>query len=246
MNISASDVMSLCALILTCVVAIIGVVLTGEQVKKNRHTDYNERAQIDNYRKYFEDRIYKLQEELAANERRWSDVNHLIINGQRSIKPFGNDEANSYPPTTFFENLGIDVNKVYVDHKSVFVLTPFSDDGTKTFNIIKNICGEVDIKCSRGDEVNRQGNILSHIVLSILQSNIIIANINGRNPNVFYELGICHTLGKPVIIISNIKDNPPFDINAKNIIFYKDSNDLQFQLRSELLKIYIDSVKRED
>jgi hypothetical protein len=35
---------------------------------------------------------------------------------------------------------------------------------------------------------------------SIYSSSIIIADCTGRNPNVFYELGIAHTLGKPVIL----------------------------------------------
>lgn len=81
--------------------------------------------------------------------------------------------------------------------------------------------------------------LLTHIITSILQSNIIIANINGRNPNVFYELGICHAIGKSVILILQSKKELPFDVINKNIIFYKNLDDLKFLLKSELLKIFI-------
>lgn len=249
MNVSTSEVLAMCGLLITIVATLIAFILTMEQVRKNRYTRYNtiNKANLDEHRSYYEEMIHKLQIELSENERRWKDINHLIINGQTN-KEIRTDQAAGTLFTTsgFFRNLGIDIDQIKVEKKSIFVLTPFSDIETKTFDAIKKVCGEVDLKCSRGDEVYRENNILSHIVESILKSNVIIANINGRNPNVFYELGICHALGKPVIVISKTKNDLPFDISAKNIVFYEDEEDLQGQLKSELLKIFIDTTTEND
>lgn len=243
-----SEIIGACVLILTIVAAVISLILTMEYIKKNqymrRKSEHDEIniARIDSYREYFENKIYALQKELLANERRWADVNHLIISGQSNDRIIPDSSHNiTLSSTRFFKSLGIDVDEITIAKKTVFVLTPFSNDGTRTFEIIRKVCNDVDLKCSRGDEIRYNDNILSHIIRSILQANIVIVNIDGRNPNVFYELGICHAIGKPIIIISNIgvKGELPFDINAKNIIFYNDSSDLQLQLRHELLKAFI-------
>ena len=233
------DVFSMCILILTVVVSLVALLLTLEYIKKNRYSRYNieKTIRLDDERRYYEELLHKIQSELTENERRWKDVNHLIVNGQ-STSQIDLNEKNIISKT-FFENLGIDLSTIEIERKSVFVLTPFLDEESETFNKIKEVCGEVDLKCSRGDEVYRDKDILSHIVSSVLKSNIVIANINGRNPNVFYELGICHAIGKPVILISRTRNDLPFDIKSKNIIFYKDFSELQKVLKNELLKVFI-------
>ena len=69
--------------------------------------------------------------------------------------------------------------------------------------------------------MHRDKDIFTHIITPILQSYIIIVNINGRNPNVFYVLGICHALGKSVILISQSKKELPFDIIDKILFFIR-------------------------
>lgn len=212
--------------------------LVMERMKKKRDKDKSEK--IDSSREYYEELLYKMQNELTENKRRWKDLNHLIVNGQEG-KKLVPDTYFEYGNTSFLKNLGIDIEDIEIEKKSVFVLTPFLKEEDETFGIIKRVCNDVDLKCSRGDEIFRDNNILSHVVLSILQSNIIIANINGRNPNVFYELGISHAIGKPVILISKTMNDVPFDINGKNIIFYNKAIDLQTKLKDELLKIFINN-----
>ena len=53
-------------------------------------------------------------------------------------------------------------------------------------------------------------------------------------------MGICHAIGKSVIIVSSIKDEIPFDVGSKNIVIYKDIDSLKSQLKDELLKMFID------
>lgn len=200
--------------------------------------------QYDESRDYFEKRIYDLQEKLLNNEKRWNKINHLILDAQSNVIDKSIKE-NDFIDLPFFSKLGIDYQGIILDPKFVFVLTPYIREEEQTYKIIKNVCMDVGLKCSRGDEVFRDNNILSHIVSEILKSKIVIVNINGRNPNVFYELGICHTIGKKVILISENKDNIPFDIINKNIVFYKDDEELASRLKNELLKIFIDIREEE-
>jgi hypothetical protein len=54
----------------------------------------------------------------------------------------------------------------------------------------------IRLRCIKGDEDYIEGNVLKYIVGKMMSARIIITNINGRNPNVFYELGIAHAIGK--------------------------------------------------
>ena len=70
-----------------------------------------------------------------------------------------------------------------------------------------------------------------------MQARIIVANITGRNPNVYYELGIAHAIDKPVIMIAQNKSDLPFDIRAKQIIFYNDNQQLEKELVQMLARV---------
>ncbi|MEL7657806.1 MAG: hypothetical protein AAGU75_18080, partial [Bacillota bacterium] len=58
---------------------------------------------------------------------------------------------------------------------------------------------------------------------NINEARIIIADLIHRNPNVFYETGIAHTLGKDVILISQEQGDIPFDLRHIRTIFYKNT-----------------------
>lgn len=47
---------------------------------------------------------------------------------------------------------------------------------------------------------------------AIFLADWIIADCTGRNPNVFYEIGIAHTVGKRVILITQDEKDVPFDV----------------------------------
>jgi hypothetical protein len=64
-----------------------------------------------------------------------------------------------------------------------------------------------------------------------------IADCTGRNPNVMYELGIAHTLGKPVFMLSQSTDDLPFDIQSRRVIIYKDNAAGLKTLQSELRRV---------
>ena len=65
----------------------------------------------------------------------------------------------------------------------------------------------------RSDEEYRDDVIIQTVWDQINRARFIIADCTGKNPNVFYELGIAHTLGKPVFMCAQDEKDFPFDIN---------------------------------
>jgi hypothetical protein len=62
---------------------------------------------------------------------------------------------------------------------------------------------------------------MQDIWLAIQRADVIIADVTGRNPNVFYELGIAHTLGRRSLILSQRSSDIPFDISAMRHLTYE-------------------------
>lgn len=85
--------------------------------------------------------------------------------------------------------------------------------------------------------------IIEDIWESICTSRIVIADVTDRNPNVFYELGICHTLGKEVIVITQRSEDVPFDIRHRKFIEYipNKMSSLRTRLQQTLQRVLLRS-----
>ncbi len=78
-----------------------------------------------------------------------------------------------------------------------------------------------DVTVERGDDRILTGTVLDKIASFIRQADVVIADCSGRNPNVFYELGMAHALGKPVILVtSDDVEEAPTDIRAFEFVSY--------------------------
>jgi len=111
-----------------------------------------------------------------------------------------------------------------INRNLCFVIMPFRYDWSDAiFSYIKDITSKSQFDVKRADTV------AGHIILEdiwrlINEAMIVIVDITGNNPNVFYELGIAHTLGKNVILLAQSTDDIPFDISPFRHIIY--SNDI--------------------
>lgn len=120
---------------------------------------------------------------------------------------------------------------------TAFVIMPIKPEFDMPLGLITEVCESLEIKAQRGDDITKQDFIMANILEGIAKSEIIIVDITGSNPNVFYELGIAHTLRArhSVIIITQEEDIPkttPFDIRHWSILQYKNNNRAKF--RAEL------------
>lgn len=75
----------------------------------------------------------------------------------------------------------------------------------------------------RIDEKAGPGVIFQDIQREIEQAEIVVAEITPTNPNVFYELGYAHALGKPTILLAQRGAQLPFDIRSFRVVFYNDT-----------------------
>lgn len=107
---------------------------------------------------------------------------------------------------------------------------PFSTDLHYFYLYLKRHIEETHkIECRRADEEIQSGFMTEKIIALIRDADILIADITGRNANVFYELGIAHDQDKKVIIITRDPvENAPTDIKNYEIIAHDFGNDDQF------------------
>lgn len=80
-------------------------------------------------------------------------------------------------------------------------------------------------ECRRGDDVRVPGSVTKEIVTSLHTAELIIADLSGSNPNVFYELGVAHSAARPTIMITQDIETLPFDINSYRVHAYSASPD---------------------
>ncbi|HEY2711090.1 MAG TPA: hypothetical protein VGI60_01140 [Chthoniobacterales bacterium] len=108
------------------------------------------------------------------------------------------------------------------DRKKCFVLMPFEEALREIYtDVYIPTCREREIDCWRVDEVARPGSITRDIIEGILDSALIIADLTGKNANVFYELGIAHALTNKTIMTSQRREDVPFDIANYRVVLYE-------------------------
>lgn len=119
-----------------------------------------------------------------------------------------------------------------------FVLMPFEPEFDSLFlKLLKPTLEEIDYEVKRADSFLDQKNILHDIVNSIETADLIIAELTNQNPNVLYELGLCHGLNKPTVLIAQSIDDVPFDLRAYRILIYSTHFDEIINLTEKLTEI---------
>ncbi|WP_255153730.1 nucleoside 2-deoxyribosyltransferase [Ferruginibacter sp. HRS2-29] len=116
----------------------------------------------------------------------------------------------------------------------VFTLMPFHTDFNDTWKLgIKAACEDAGTYGERVDEQIYEERMLDRIYNQINKADIIVADMTGKNPNVFYEVGYAHALNKRVILIIQEAADIPFDLKHHPFIVYNKSIST---LKSELTK----------
>ena len=104
----------------------------------------------------------------------------------------------------------------------LFVLMPFSPNMQQIYeDHIKNVAASLSLKVARADDFFTAHAVMQDVWTAICRSRIIIADCTSRNPNVFYETGIAHTIGKPVVLITQNNEDVPFDLRSIRYILYE-------------------------
>lgn len=186
---------------------------------------------------YLEREIAELSARLVATDDKWKDAYYLLLSSQNRQT----DISGVVSTSRFLKGFGIDVDNITIKNSIVFVLTPFHPDFENTYDIIQEACQSLKLTAMRSDEEYIQTDIMKHIVKCIVEARVVIANIDGQNTNVFYELGIAHALNKPTILVSRANASIPFDVQSQYVIRYNSNDELKIKIRESLLKILINN-----
>jgi len=111
--------------------------------------------------------------------------------------------------------------------KNCFVISPIGKDDSEVRrtadltlrHLIEPACTETGFEAIRADKISDPGIITSQVINHIIKDEMVIADLTGHNPNVFYELAIRHTVCKPVVQIIQKGEQLPFDIAHSRTIF---------------------------
>ncbi len=130
---------------------------------------------------------------------------------------------------------------------NIFVIMPFKPDMKWIYSdVIKAPLERQGYKVSRADDPKDDGTVHQDIYDDIMENlwyaDYIIADLTENNPNVFYELGIAHTLDKRTIRISQQLDIP-FDIKWHTVISYRANEERAGELARTILGIIHRSEK---
>ena len=110
------------------------------------------------------------------------------------------------------------------DLRNCFIVMPFGDADLQVVyeDFIRPVIEEqCALACERGDDVFGSNVVMDDIRSSIQAADIVVADLTGKNANVFYEVGIAHTVGKPVLLMAQSIDDVPFDLRHRRVLLYE-------------------------
>lgn len=124
-----------------------------------------------------------------------------------------------------------------IEHDLCFVLIPFREPFYRIYeDHIKPTLEAAGLRVTKADDVFTPTAIIEDIWECVNKSRLLVADVTGRNPNVFYELGMAHTVGKEVIILTQDEGDIPFDLRHLRYFKYTDNEEGWETLRRNLTK----------
>ncbi len=120
------------------------------------------------------------------------------------------------------------------DPRLVSVMMPFDASLDQVYATIGNLCTELDLKCSRADDVFDESELIQDVFSLIYRSAVVICDFTGSNPNVYYEAGIAHTLGRPVVPLTQFDAHVTFDLKHHRFIQYLNNSQGLQELKPKL------------
>lgn len=121
-----------------------------------------------------------------------------------------------------------------IDLSLVAVMTPFQPQFEPVFDSIQSAAGQCGLKAVRAKDIWQHAVVIQDVFSLIFRSRIVVCDFTGKNPNVFYEAGIAHTLGKHVVPITQAEADIPFDIRHHRFLTYLNNDEGRSVLLGDL------------
>lgn len=120
------------------------------------------------------------------------------------------------------------------DPKLIAVMMPFGGF-SGVYDAIRGACQDTShFYAQRADDIWQDSTVMQDVFSLIFRSHAVVCDFSDRNPNVFYEAGIAHALGKIVIPITQKKDDIPSDLIHHRYLHYLNNGEGLVSLRSRL------------
>jgi len=137
--------------------------------------------------------------------------------------------------------------------KKCFVISPIGEEKSEIriradqiLNyIIDPVAQECGFRAIRADKISKPGIITNQVIEHIIEDPLIIADLTGKNPNVFYELAIRHSIRKPLVQIIQKGEDIPFDVSVMRTIpiDHRDLDDVE-EAKKEMKKQIEDVINK--
>ncbi len=102
-----------------------------------------------------------------------------------------------------------------------FVMSSFGGWSDSYYNdIFAPAVRAAGLEPHRADDLFHPGVIVKDIWEYVKKSRVLVADLTGQNPNVFYELGLAHALSKPVVLVAQSLNDVPFDLRSLRVVTY--------------------------
>ena len=130
-----------------------------------------------------------------------------------------------------------------------FVLMPFGEWFDRYYvEIYVPALKDAGFEPVRADSLFTSGSVMEQICDQIQKSKVLLAELTGKNPNVFYEMGVAHALQKPVVFVSGNIDDVPFDVRHLRVVIYdvrepKWDEKLRKQITAYIKNARLDPIK---
>ena len=122
-----------------------------------------------------------------------------------------------------------------IEPSLVSAMMPFQAEFDAVFSTLRRTADAAGLRCRRADDIWENPAIIQDVVSLIDRSSVVICDCTGRNPNVFYEVGIAHTLGREVILITQNSGDIPFDLRHLRFVPYLNNGEGLEALSARLL-----------
>lgn len=122
-----------------------------------------------------------------------------------------------------------------IEPSLVSAMMPFHPHFDSVYEALKETAEAAGLHCRRADDIWENPAVMQDVVSLIDRSRLVICDCSGRNPNVFYETGIAHTLGREVILITQSDADIPFDLRHLRYVRYLNNGEGLRELGKRLL-----------
>jgi hypothetical protein len=181
--------------------------------------EFSRRAEIE-----IESRLEIAQQEAADGMETALDLIRSVPSAQHQLFPPTLFAATAAAPPPFQPNTAFIL--MWLDK-----MKPELEDVSNT---IKSICRDFGVRAFRADDVEHQEVITEIVLNSIRTAEFLIADLSGERPNVYYEVGYAHAIGKRPLLFRKTGAHLHFDLSVHNVPEYKNVTELGAMLRRRL------------